>query len=421
MTSNEFNKRILIIGLSFNDTIGAGVTLRHLFSQIQPNRLGIIDYCVTSIDFEYAKSLFNISLDKEVTGSESNALKNRNKEVMLDIFKLSFLSLRKYLSYYYNNFFYINITSGLKRFIADFDPDYLYLVPYNYRVVNLALRISQEYKISIVTHFMDDFRKRSPLDIFYYFNEYLTKKRIKHLVEDSWKCLAICDYMGEEYQSIFKRTFHSFHNPIQTHSFQKHSVISYENNLSELKIAYTGTIAENNFDTLIKFSDICERTSAYKTKIYFDIYSPNNTSNIFYQRFVKAIGTFHHTKLKGSFSHNEIIPKLYEYNLLFLPLSFRKKYHSVIEFSFPTKVAEYMASGIPTLYIIPKDIALHHYLKKHKTGYLIDELNSKHIEDFLLSFIKDPNMRKEDLRAREIAYNNFNIVDVASNFEKIFS
>jgi glycosyltransferase involved in cell wall biosynthesis len=136
---------------------------------------------------------------------------------------------------------------------------------------------------------------------------------------------------------------------------------------------------------------------------------------------VKSIKGNSYTTFKGGITHSNIIPTLFEYNLLLLPLTFKHKYHSVIEFSFPTKVAEYMASGIPTLYILPQGIALHDYIKKHEIGYLIDQLDPDHIEAFLLSFINDNSLKGEDIRAKGIAYRSFDLVDVASKFEKIFS
>jgi hypothetical protein len=420
------NKKILIIGLTYNETLGVGVTLRNLFSQIQPSQVGIIDYCVTLIDIKYAKSLFNISHDAKIDAfTNTNKITHISKYKWIErikhtIFNLGLLSLRKYFAYYYNNYIYYDITPNLKYFVSDFKPDFIYVVPYNHKVIELALKLNNLYSIPIVTHFMDDFRKRSPLDVFYYLNEYLTKQRIKHLVNKSYLCVAICEYMAEEYQRTFRKVFHAFHNPLQITYFQNYKGAQKENSIEDLKIVYTGTIAENNYDTIILFSSICERLSTNKTKIYFDIYSPQNASNIFYHRLVKSIKCYRYTSLKNSLTHSKIVTKLFEYNLLLLPLSFKKRYYSVIEFSFPTKVSEYMASGIPTLYILPQGIALHNYIKKHEFGYLIDQLDSTRIETFLLSFINDASLRREDIRAKELAYRDFNIDDVASKFKELF-
>jgi len=416
------NKKILIVGLAFEEAFGTGVTLRNLFSQIQPNQLGVVDFCVSYKDYKYSKSLFNIRLDAEILEDFSRGMKSQDIDnIKTNVIKLSILSLRRHLAYYYNNYVQCKITPKLKEFVTSFSPDFIYVVPYNRKVINLALKISNLNNIPIVTHFMDDFRNRSPKDILYFLNEYFVKQKIKFLINKSYQCLAICDYMSEEYNRIFKTKFHSFHNPIQTSSFQNFKVISTENIIKELKIVYTGTIAENNYDTLIKFCSICENYSAGETKIYFDIFSPYSVSNIFYQRLVKSIKNFKYTTLKGGIIHSEVIPTLFKYNMLLLPLSFKKKSYSVIEFSFPTKVAEYMASGIPTLYILPKGIALHHYLVRNKIEYLIDDLNNRQIESFLQSFIRNPTLRVENIWAKEISYANFFIENVALKFKNLFN
>jgi hypothetical protein len=421
------HKKILILGVTFDETFGVGVTLKNLFSQISSNDIGIVDYSVTTRDFKYAGRLFDMNVNaeiiKEPTGTESGEIiKSLNKEkTKVKYFKLIARAIRKYLVYYYNNYIPCRITPNLKKFIVDFDPDFLYVIPYKGRLVHLALRLNNLYDIPIVTHFMDDFRKRSPWDVFYYLNECLTRQRIFRITARSYRCLAICDSMASEYEKILNKKFHPFHNPINIELFKKHKFNSEGKTVRNFRICYTGTIAENNVDTLVAFSNGCELLETKETQLQFDIYSPVNESNPFYRRLIKSIKGYKRTTFKGKISHDEIISVLFKYDLLLLPLSFKKKYLSVIEFSFPTKVSEYMASGIPTLYIVPPAIALHDYITKNKIGFLIDRLDSSRIETFLKAFIQDANMQKEDVRAKEIAYASFHINDVAENFEKIFS
>ena len=182
------DERVLIIGLSFNDAYGGGITLRNLFSGFRPNQVGVIDYCVTQKDLKYSTSLFNISIDNEIVEDIKATSKVNNtgwkwvENIKVDFIRLVLLSLRKYFAYYFNNFVRKEITPNLKKFITDFKPDFFYLVPYNRNIIDLVLRLNRMYSIPIVTHFMDDFRGRSPLDICYYLNEYLTRQRIKKIV-----------------------------------------------------------------------------------------------------------------------------------------------------------------------------------------------------------------------------------------------
>lgn len=424
------NKKVLIIGVSFNDAFGGGVTLKNLFSQFRPEQIGVVDFSITILDFKYSHSLYNIS-DNSTVNLNATAIINKNvpnEESSLSAVKISksikksliFLMIRKYFSYYYNNYSKITLSNSLDIFINSFNPDYLYIVPYNRRIIDLALKINSLKGIPIVTHFMDDFRKRSPLDLFYPINEQITKHLTKRLVQKSYKCLAICESMAKEYEILFSKKFHYFHNPINIDLFRNHFYQTREKD-NTLKILYSGTIAENNCDTLIMFSEICEQIGKKDKNIIFNIYAPVMHNNIFYKKLNKAIFDYEFVNLNESISHDKIIPLMFHYDMLFLPLTFNKKYINVIKISFPTKVAEYMASAIPTLYVIPRGIALHDYISENNFGHLIDKLDADPIKDFLILFKNDAGMQVEDLRAKEIAFRDFHIADVASKFKAIFS
>jgi glycosyltransferase involved in cell wall biosynthesis len=426
------DKRVLLLGISFNDSYGAGVTLRNLFSLVPPENIGVVDYCVTFEDFNYAKSLYRLGKNekslvsgndhkKEPESKKSESLPYIKSSVKFN-FKLHFLlSLRKYLAYYYNNYSIIRLSNGLENFISSFKPDYIYVIPYNRRMINFALKISRKFSIPIVSHFMDDYRNRSPRDPLYFINESLTLRKVNVLVENSCKSMAICESMAEEYQKIFLRPFVPFHNPINTDLFHGQNVVENPENRQLLNIVYTGTIAENNIDTLISFSSVCEKIHRSGFGIKFDIYSPTNNTNIFFRQLVAEIKKYKAVNLKEKLEHAEIIQTLFNYNLLLLPLTFTGRYKNVIKVSFPTKVAEYMASGVPILFLIPEHIALHEFVTRYRVGYLIDELKEENIESFLTSIIDKKLILSRDETAIQIAFEKFDIMKVSENFAKVFS
>lgn len=76
---------------------------------------------------------------------------------------------------------------------------------------------------------------------------------------------------------------------------------------------------------------------------------------------------------------NEVINKLQEYDLLYLPMMFDKNRRFQTNTSFPSKTHNYLASGIPIIFHVPVGAALYKYAKKHSIGMIFDSLNESEI------------------------------------------
>jgi hypothetical protein len=423
------NSKVILLGVSFNDAFGVGVTLRNLFSQFPPDQVALVDFNVNKDDLHYSKSLFHLGKNQvlplnqkgvDINKQATSSLKSPQNNTLVKLIRIIFLTLRKYLAYYYNHYTSIKITKELNDFISKFNASYIYVVPYNRRVVNFALQLSKVHGIPIVVHFMDDYRKRSPWDLLYFYNEYRHIRKIRKLVNSSYRCLAICESMADEYESVLGKPFLYFHNPINIDSFEN---VRIEKAFNEgiIRIAYTGTISENNFDTLAFFAEYCSHQKNSLRPIMLDIYAPNIITNLFYQRFSNNIKNNKYVELKDKLEHSQLIQALFNYDLLLLPLTFSQRYHHVIKVSFPTKVAEYMASGIPILFLIPEFVALHDFVTKFQFGYLVDKLETDKLNSLFDHLITEENINFRDLKARDLAIEKFDINKVASDFKKVFS
>jgi glycosyltransferase involved in cell wall biosynthesis len=108
-------------------------------------------------------------------------------------------------------------------------------------------------------------------------------------------------------------------------------------------------------------------------------------------------------KYKGNVNNNEIPAILAVHDLLLLP----RKSNLQTKFGFPTKLAEYMASGVPVLSSDVSDIS--NYLTDGENGFLIKELKIKPLIDKIENIINN-NERLSSIGkcGKETAFEFFN-------------
>lgn len=77
----------------------------------------------------------------------------------------------------------------------------------------------------------------------------------------------------------------------------------------------------------------------------------------------------------------------------FCPLSPESQYSEELNYCFPSKVLEYLASGKPILAVVPKRSFMEDFIKKHGVGIVVTEASPKKIFD-AIEELKDENKRR---------------------------
>jgi glycosyltransferase involved in cell wall biosynthesis len=62
----------------------------------------------------------------------------------------------------------------------------------------------------------------------------------------------------------------------------------------------------------------------------------------------------------------------------------------VVETSFPSKIAEYLAAGLPILVHAPSYSTVARYCREHSCGLVVDEANEDSLRDALMRLATDP-------------------------------
>ncbi len=113
----------------------------------------------------------------------------------------------------------------------------------------------------------------------------------------------------------------------------------------------------------------------------------------------------------------DIASVIAEADVAFLPLSFEPEMRHVVETSLPSKIAEYLASGVPILAHAPSYSTVARYCRGHGCGLVVDEPNEDALRDALLRLSGDATLRRElSAKALEAVRENHDANGIAAMF-----
>ena len=115
---------------------------------------------------------------------------------------------------------------------------------------------------------------------------------------------------------------------------------------------------------------------------------------------------------------NKDIPRVMaEADVAFLPLSFEPSMRHVVETSFPSKIGEYLASGIPILVHAPSYSSVARYCRENNCGLVVAEPSETSLRDALNRLISDGAIREKlSARALEVAAENHDVNRIVPAF-----
>jgi len=101
-------------------------------------------------------------------------------------------------------------------------------------------------------------------------------------------------------------------------------------------------------------------------------------------------------------------------------MDFDKKSFQYIKFSMPTKVPEYLSTGVPILVFAPSQTALYKYAEEAKWAFLHSDPNVDSLTTQLYEIYTNYLKRNEiSLIARKVANENHNRTKVKLDFYKL--
>ncbi len=419
-------KRILILGQSFNNYSGGGITLSNLFKGWPNDKIAVtstghsldkrsIDVCNIyyqlgreeqswRFPFRILQKSFPSGLrsDKsQGTGVQVPERRNIRKTIVDNIFFpcLHWLGLFHGLSK-------ISLSPGFKEWLSVYKPEILYLQVSTRELINFSIQLSDYLNIPTAIHMMDDWPStisRNGLLKKYWRGK--IDKEFRQLLDRTDLSLSISEAMSSEYEKRYSRVFYAFHNPIDTSKF----TYTY-NNINKtdktFRILYLGRIGVANKNSIYTFAKTISSLKIDQNKVLLDIFTCD-----FHSRYIKGIEKLRNVKISPPVSHNSVPELLSRYDLLFLPLDFTKTGIKFARLSIPTKASEYLVSGTPVLVYAPEEMAITQFCIKNNCGYCVTDQSQEKIKEALQFLIINEEYRlrmssKAVLLAKELFDSN---------------
>lgn len=388
--------KILLLGHSFNNFSGMGVTLTNLFAEWPKENIAV---CASSIDIDLCEEIRPCAKYIGKSTDSRNVLYQKKEPKLKD-------SFRKYLRKIYYKFGLHEIC--VSKTISD--SDYKQIVEYNPEIVFCALGSYVAMKrcenlinllpdSKLVLYIVDDWvntkvssRYFSPIW------KHIYDKKFRQLLDRASGQLSICQYMSDEYLKQYGKVFIPFHNPVDLTKWEEICpVAKYSADI--ISIAYMGKINEDTYPCLMNLSNVVQDLNSKGFNYVLDIYSPDYSSKAYL--FDCYVGT----TIYPPIPHKDVGKVFKSYTALFLPLGFSKQSRTYVRLSMPTKLSEYLASCRPILLNCPKEIALSKYLSDKKCAILC-------VDDSLESLRNATLQLNDKENYKELIYNSHKLACV---------
>jgi glycosyltransferase involved in cell wall biosynthesis len=434
--NNHFPK-ILILGQTFNDFSGGGVTLSNLFKGWPIDNLAVISYpfMLHNAATTICQNYYQIGQEELTWRFPLSILKQKFQSGKLHHKKESKLSIlhetpsfrHSFSSTFVTPFLRwaglvhvtsrIDISPQLRKWLSDFSPEVLYIQISNRESINFAIELIEHIKIPSVLHMMDDWP--STISSRGLFNKYwhrVIDREFRVLLDKTNLHLSISDAMSEEYLIRYGKHFIPFHNSIESERFNlEFKAQKGEDN--KLRILYMGRIGTANRSSLLGFAKGISVCDFPDFSVEFDIYTKDYESLD-----SKKIRRFKQVSIYKAVENIDIPDLLVSYDILLLPLDFTDSGLKFSRLSMPTKAIEYMASGTPILVYAPSETAIYKFCNRNECAHCIPSPDHQELSRSMVKLFTDPEYRDRlALNARQIARQQFDAVKVRQEFRSTIS
>ncbi|HEY3371204.1 MAG TPA: glycosyltransferase [Prolixibacteraceae bacterium] len=438
MAGNIDLPKVLIYGETFRKIGGGGITLNTLFGIWPPDHIFMLnDKFGETSDVHFTRYYQIGHLENKsflhklgiITGNKSGAVvlnKSKSHKTITSsgysLFKGSLYFKLKELFIFilntlgiYNLFFQLNVSKELIQWIKEIKPDIIYFQPSTIQNIEFFNELHQLSGIPYAIHVMDNF-----LEINTHTKELKGKnivqaqQIIEELVEKSNLCLGICIEMSTQYSKRFNRVFYSFQHAVDDKFWFRNYKVRKDPN--PFVILYAGRISIGTMNSLFLLAnsiDNCNKNNESNFEFQIQTTSP-------VPKLLKKFSKYKCVKIFKAVPYNSLPDRYAEADLLVLPMDFDKDSLTYLKYSMPTKVPEYLVSGVPILVLAHEITALYKYAKSENWAFINSTNNEKDIEKLLIE-IRNNYMKRIEIAeiAKSVGNRNHNINIVRDSFKQL--
>jgi len=433
--------KVLIYGETFRKLGGGGITLNTLFGDWPVENLFMLNdrfAGYTEVHFSQCYQighLENKSLIHKlgfITGNKSGPVtidKNKSEEETItfqgnSLFKSSlyfrlkdlFILILNTLGIY-ELFFQQNVSKELIQWIKKIKPDIIYFQPSTIRNIKFLNELHNITGIPYAIHVMDNFLETNThAKEIKGKSTQLLQQFIEELIKKSNLCLGICEEMSTQYSKRFNRVFYSFQHAVDNNLWFKNYVVRRDP--MPFVILYAGRISMGTINSLFLLAhsiDNCNRD--YESNFEFQIQTIYPVPKL-----LRKFSNYKCVKIHNAVPYKSLPERYTQADLLVLPMDFDKRSLAFIKYSMPTKVPEYLVSGVPIFVLAHEITALYKYAKSENWAFLNATEKGKDIEELLIKIRNSYSKRVEiSENAKLVGKTNHDINIVRDSFQQLLS
>jgi glycosyltransferase involved in cell wall biosynthesis len=427
--------RTLIVGHGFNSTSGGGITLTNLFNGWDRDKIAVAtgqtdfvdaticehyyhfgsleDYWVFPFSLipRHAKmsQAITVSADTSPTPASISVSKDPEETWLRERFYgvVHFLGVEDLLRR-------LQLSPQFLKWVADFKPQVIYTLLGSLNPIRLVTQLADVTNAAVAIHMMDDWPSAIyQQGLFSPCMRWRMNAEFRALLEQASVLMGISPKMCRAFESRYRKPFLPFHNPIEPEPWRQ---VAKKDWLAgtPFRLVYAGRVGCAN---QVSLYDVCEAVAelnAAGRAVQLDLYIPEHSTEV-----ARALGRPGCVFVNPPVPHQDIPALLTHADGLVLPLDFGLDSIRFARYSMPTKVTEYMISGVPVLVYAPADMAVVGYAGGEKWGYVVSERNKDALYQAMIRLMDDQTLREQlGRRAQALALQNHDAAHVREAFRQ---
>ena len=270
----------------------------------------------------------------------------------------------------------------LNLHLKRFKPDVIYILLHSESTLLFGEWIAKSLKIPFVVHVADAPTFRN--------------SKTPHILRSAAVRYAISEPMAREYRSRYDASFNILRNPAS---------IDYYRDVANprpmrsprdrrLTIRYLGRLHSwLHYESLRLLGQAVNECDQAGVAWTVELYGSADEADL---RKAEVLNS--QVVYCGTVSRETGIKILQEADLLVLPLTYQPETIAAYKYSFPTKLAEYLATGVPILVLADEAAASVSFCQEHSVAHCITSPDVHLIKQFLSSFWSEPHRIIEEAK-----------------------
>jgi hypothetical protein len=262
-----------------------------------------------------------------------------------------------------------SLPEPIREWVASYRPDVIYSVLGSVRMMNVVLKLNEQFATPIVAHFMDDWPSTA------YSRSWrlalpraILDAKLRSILKKSPYRMTICEDMATEFSRRYGGEFEYFMNCVEVPESISPGI---ECDKELTRFGFVGGLHLNRWRSLLSVATALDELKGQGMSITLDIYAPQKdlkTYGALFENF-SVIGEM--ATLKAS----EVNEKLLDFDVPVHVESFLEEDSYYTRLSVSTKIPQYMASGRPILAFGPPSLSSVRYVERTGAGLVVDVEN----------------------------------------------